>query len=606
MFNSSFRCLRNSQALCHGRPNRFIVSLVLGLLCCALASHTSLAAEAELGSPGAAVVADGERLFVSLPASDQLAVIDADGLAVRERIKLPGQPRGLAVRADGTALLVALASGRGFARVDLAALSVTLFQFSLPPGVNGFQQIADMGQGRVLLHSAEAPTQYAVFDSATPEVLWWSAALPAHQAHSLAFDRARQRLYTTSAGRFIAIDFSVAGAAVVVSDSAQLSDGSAFAARRLSELSYDAGSDTAVTGDGLLFDPLNLTLRRDLKLGHLSVLSVDGRYLFNSADDGHLLRRGLRDAADDRALPLACADAQVTALVVMPDGQAAAALAGPQLCSTITIAERRAMLAATVAPTVPSPLDLFPMHKNAKWTYKNGNGSLETDTVVGSTRINGLPVWKILYSDKTFSFRKVVATEASEVRSVHPADEQTATSVPPNILVKSTDQVGKSYVQTGNFEVRTASDPIQKIKYKETRKIVGFSNVKLVFGTFRALRIDYTIVQTYQGQSRTGNGTSWMVPGMGEVQVGAKGKPSTVLTDVLVDRDKDGINAKTDNCLLVANPDQTDTDHDKIGDACDNDDDGDGVPDSVDNCPLVANPDQLDTNNDGTGDACTH
>ena len=41
-----------------------------------------------------------------------------------------------------------------------------------------------------------------------------------------------------------------------------------------------------------------------------------------------------------------------------------------------------------------------------------------------------------------------------------------------------------------------------------------------------------------------------------------------------------------------------------IGDACDTDKDGDGVMDNVDNCPLVVNPSQLDTNGDGKGDDC--
>ncbi|MGQ0795969.1 MAG: thrombospondin type 3 repeat-containing protein, partial [Nitrosopumilaceae archaeon] len=60
----------------------------------------------------------------------------------------------------------------------------------------------------------------------------------------------------------------------------------------------------------------------------------------------------------------------------------------------------------------------------------------------------------------------------------------------------------------------------------------------------------------------------------------------------------------TDNCPLVDNPDQADTDGDGIGDACETDDDDDGTPDETDNCPLVVNADQADTDGDGIGDAC--
>src|SRR5574341_2344943 len=70
------------------------------------------------------------------------------------------------------------------------------------------------------------------------------------------------------------------------------------------------------------------------------------------------------------------------------------------------------------------------------------------------------------------------------------------------------------------------------------------------------------------------------------------------------DDDNYGVADTTDNCSLVANADQLNTDGDGLGDACDPDDDNDGVADTTDNCPLVANADQLDTDGDGLGDAC--
>jgi hypothetical protein len=47
-----------------------------------------------------------------------------------------------------------------------------------------------------------------------------------------------------------------------------------------------------------------------------------------------------------------------------------------------------------------------------------------------------------------------------------------------------------------------------------------------------------------------------------------------------------------------------DHDGDGLGDNADPDDDNDLVPDGTDNCPLVANPDQADTDGDGVPNAC--
>lgn len=75
--------------------------------------------------------------------------------------------------------------------------------------------------------------------------------------------------------------------------------------------------------------------------------------------------------------------------------------------------------------------------------------------------------------------------------------------------------------------------------------------------------------------------------------------------NVPIDIDFDGIEDSKDNCPSVKNPDQTNTNGDDLGDACQTSDlDQDGVVDFRDNCRHGANPDQKDTDNDGVGYVC--
>jgi gliding motility-associated-like protein len=75
-------------------------------------------------------------------------------------------------------------------------------------------------------------------------------------------------------------------------------------------------------------------------------------------------------------------------------------------------------------------------------------------------------------------------------------------------------------------------------------------------------------------------------------------------SSLICDSDGDGLKDDVDNCPLIANIDQLDTDADGIGDICDTDDDNDSVIDTRDNCPLQPNPDQADRDHDGLGDVC--
>jgi hypothetical protein len=107
-------------------------------------------------------------------------------------------------------------------------------------------------------------------------------------------------------------------------------------------------------------------------------------------------------------------------------------------------------------------------------------------------------------------------------------------------------------------------------------------------------------------------GTGAVITSLGHGPVGGwSGLGGTLATSCdtgfeTLDFDEDGVLDGDDNCVEVYNPDQTDSDGDGEGDACEEvtDSDGDGIDDDVDNCPDSPNTDQNDDDEDGLGDVC--
>ena len=83
---------------------------------------------------------------------------------------------------------------------------------------------------------------------------------------------------------------------------------------------------------------------------------------------------------------------------------------------------------------------------------------------------------------------------------------------------------------------------------------------------------------------------------------------TSTITILDTDSDGDTVGDCVDNCPDTANTDQTDTDGNGIGDACEianpNDNDNDGIVNESDNCPDVFNAGQADNDGDGIGNAC--
>ncbi|MBI2378589.1 MAG: hypothetical protein HYV07_31610 [Deltaproteobacteria bacterium] len=188
----------------------------------------------------------------------------------------------------------------------------------------------------------------------------------------------------------------------------------------------------------------------------------------------------------------------------------------------------------------------------------------------------------------------LVATPTSAILPAGTLLDLTITSEGPT--GEQTDVTEDAVIRPGNPRV-TALEAPGRIRALE----LGTSMIGIVF----AGRVTVVPITVVENTDRDADG----LPNVWELEHGLD--PDSPL-DAIADPDGDGL-VTFDEYAIGTELDRFDTDGDGIGDGDETlvgtnparfDTDGDGAGDGTDNCPLLANPDQADANSDGRGDVC--
>lgn len=113
----------------------------------------------------------------------------------------------------------------------------------------------------------------------------------------------------------------------------------------------------------------------------------------------------------------------------------------------------------------------------------------------------------------------------------------------------------------------------------QTAKVVSKEELSLSFGTVNAYRIHYVQTIRFSKMNEVRGFTYWLIPSAGIVAISIDETPANVkkLTSFVsrggfmtqtTDTDRDGVKDYQDNCILIANPNQRDNNHNDLGDAC--------------------------------------
>ncbi len=103
-----------------------------------------------------------QRLFVSIPERQEIAVIDLGSLELVQRISTPGKPRGMSVSLDGTRLFVALYEANSVLVMQLDDLSMQTIALGTATGAPYTNDVVEAQEGRLIVTTGSSSRSRAV------------------------------------------------------------------------------------------------------------------------------------------------------------------------------------------------------------------------------------------------------------------------------------------------------------------------------------------------------------------------------------------------------------------------------------------------------------